>query len=256
MEFSPHLILPGVHHIEDPLGGVHMTLLVGSRQALLFDAGYGAFDVQAFVRTLTPLPLTLVLSHGHHDHALGALWFDSCFMAQEDLPVLTEYTGPRERERVILRAKLQGQAARAFREAKIPQPQPLPQAPFDLGGLTVSAIPVPGHTPGSIALLVQERKLLLLGDSWNPQTWVFFKEALPVETYIASFQNLMEQPFDLALAPHKQEAVPKEYLLQYAQGLEKNGPANAKPFVVPGHERVPTLACTPAPGARLIFKKP
>lgn len=256
MDFVSQEVLPGVHHIEDPLGGVHMTLLVGSNQALLMDAGYGALDVQAFIRTLTPLPLNLVLSHGHHDHALGAIWFDRAFMAPEDLPILAEYTGPRERRRVLLRSGLTGQRARDFLEADLPAPRPFPDAPFDLGGLTVSVIPVPGHTPGSVALLVKELKLLLLGDSWNPQTWVFFPEALPVAAYAASFKSLMQQPFDLALAPHKKELVTKEYLLAYAKGLTENGLASAKPFVVPGHERVPTLACTPVQGARLIFKKP
>ena len=55
LSFVSHEVLPGVFHMEDPLGGVHMTLVVGSRKALLMDAGYGALDVLAQVRTLTGL---------------------------------------------------------------------------------------------------------------------------------------------------------------------------------------------------------
>ena len=256
MRFTVHQVLPGVHHMEDSLGGVHMTLVVGNKQALMMDAGYGAYDVSAQVRQITDLPLTLILSHGHHDHALGAMWFDEAFMDPRDLPVLWHYTGPVERERVIRRAGLTGQAAHAYRSRQIPQPKPLGEGPLDLGGLTVLPIRVPGHTPGSVALLVQEHRLLLLGDSWNPQTWVFFPEALPVDTYVASFRRLMASPFDLALAPHQAEPVSRDYLLAFQAGLITNGPAVAKPFVVPGHERVPTLACTPVKGARLIFRRP
>ncbi|NLE68722.1 MAG: MBL fold metallo-hydrolase [Clostridiales bacterium] len=256
MRFTVHQVLPGVHHMEDPLGGVHMTLVVGNKQALMMDAGYGAYDVSAQVRQITDLPLTLILSHGHHDHALGAMWFDEAFMDPRDLPVLRHYTGLVERERVIRRAGLTGRAAYAYRSRQIPQPRPLGEGPLDLGGLTVLPTRVPGHTPGSVALLVQEHRLLLLGDSWNPQTWVFFPEALPVDTYIASFRRLMASPFDLALAPHQAEPVSRDYLLAFRDGLITNGPAVAKPFVVPGHERVPTLACAPVKGARLIFRQP
>lgn len=256
MDFLPHQVLPGVFHIEDPIGGVHMTLLVGRKRALLFDAGYGAVDVRDYIRTLTKLPLSLVLSHGHHDHALGAVWFEEAFMDPLDLPVLQAYTGLIQRRRVILRARMPEARAQAFRQAPLPQLLPLPDTPFDLGGLTAQPLRVPGHTPGSIALLVRELRLLLLGDSWNPQTWLFFPEALPVDSYAASFVQLMDQPFDLALAPHLAAPVKRESLLAYCAGLTENGFAVAKPFVVPGHERVPTLAMSPAPGMLLIFRQP
>ncbi|MBR6809763.1 MAG: MBL fold metallo-hydrolase, partial [Clostridia bacterium] len=48
--------------------GMHMTLLVGTEKALLVDCGYGFDDIFAAVRSITSLPVTLLLSHGHHDH--------------------------------------------------------------------------------------------------------------------------------------------------------------------------------------------
>ena len=75
MAFQSIEILPGVWHIQDKMG-VCMTLLTGDDQALLIDTGYGLEDVAAYVRTLTNKPLSVMLTHGHHDHALGARWFD------------------------------------------------------------------------------------------------------------------------------------------------------------------------------------
>ena len=71
MGFQAREALPGVFHIEDALG-VCMTLLCGSREALLVDAGYGLEDTAAFISTLTDRPLRLIVTHGHYDHALGA----------------------------------------------------------------------------------------------------------------------------------------------------------------------------------------
>ena len=62
---------PGVTHITDIMG-VSFTLVEGEDSALLLDAGYGLEDVAAYIGTLTGKPVELILSHGHHDHMLGA----------------------------------------------------------------------------------------------------------------------------------------------------------------------------------------
>jgi len=66
--------MKNVYHISDCMG-VCMTLLAGSEKAILVDTGYGIEDVGRFVRTLTDKPLQVILTHGHHDHMLGARWF-------------------------------------------------------------------------------------------------------------------------------------------------------------------------------------
>ncbi len=113
-DFAVSDIFPDVKHIRDPLG-VHMTLLLGREKALLFDAGYGVLDLHALIRRITGLPLTLVLSHGHHDHALGAMHFPSSLMLPQDLPVFREYTGRKERERIAGVAGLTGEARETYR---------------------------------------------------------------------------------------------------------------------------------------------
>ncbi|NLA72186.1 MAG: hypothetical protein GX850_07195, partial [Clostridiaceae bacterium] len=99
-----------------------------------------------------------------------------------------------------------------------------------------------------------ERKLLLLGDNWNPQTWLFFPEAPDVRAYAASFQTLMNLPFEMAVAPHSDTPIKKKLLLDFAQGLNERGFSSARPIKIPGHEHLKTLAYEPAPGMLLVFK--
>ena len=51
-------------------------LVIGSDKAMLFDIGYGYENIMPLVRTITDLPVMLVLSHGDPDHGLGSKWFD------------------------------------------------------------------------------------------------------------------------------------------------------------------------------------
>lgn len=97
--FTAKQIFPGVWHTADALG-VHFTLLVGNRRALLVDTGYGLEDVHAWVRSVTELPVTVLLTHGHHDHALGARWFEQVMIFPQDRDVYRTYTTPERRRRV------------------------------------------------------------------------------------------------------------------------------------------------------------
>ena len=71
--YKPLKIAENIYHIYEP-GNVYTTLIIGEEKALLIDTGYGFGDLAAFVRTLTDKPLEVVLTHGHTDHIIGAIW--------------------------------------------------------------------------------------------------------------------------------------------------------------------------------------
>ena len=192
----------GITHITDAMG-VSFTLIEGSEKAVLFDTGYGTEDVRAYVSSLTDKPLKVYLSHGHHDHMLGARWFPETFLCREDMEEFLLRSGTLQRSRVKQQAENIGVAVPAdFLDAPIPRPVfpdfPEWTGPFEslteeLGGIRIHVIHVPGHTAGSIVVHVPQYRLLLTGDDWNPCTWMWFACSLPAFTWRENMLALMRE---------------------------------------------------------------
>ena len=105
--FQTEKVFPGVTHISDAMG-VSMTLIEGKERAILFDTGYGIENVKAFIQTLTGKPVSVLLSHGHHDHILGVRWFGESRMWSEDLDEFRQRTGVLQRKKVSKQAEQKG----------------------------------------------------------------------------------------------------------------------------------------------------
>lgn len=71
MYYHTDQLLPGLTRITD-VAGTHMYLVEGTDRALLIDTGVGVGNLKTVVDALTRKPLTVVLTHGHVDHAMGA----------------------------------------------------------------------------------------------------------------------------------------------------------------------------------------
>ena len=253
MSFTAREVLPNVWHIADSMG-VCMTLLVGGERALLVDTGYGLEDVGAFVGTLTKLPFHTLLTHHHHDHALGARWLRDVMMFEEDEADWPIYTGRSQRERVLEQAKAKGLPAEGdFLGDEVSVPLSLKEGPIDLGGLTAEVIRCPGHTPGSAVVWVPERKLLLTGDDWNPCTWLFFPAALPVHDYLHNVRRLLALPFEHVLCSHQSSLYPREELESFLNGLTDDVLRAARPVKPGPYPEIDTRQAALPDGQVLVF---
>ena len=251
--FTVREVLPGVRHIQDAMG-VCMTLLTGEKRALLVDAGYGLEDVAALMGTLTDLPVTVALTHHHHDHALGARWFPEAWMFPEDRADWPVYTGEKQRRAVREGALAKGLAVgEDFLTAEIPMPRALEEGPIDLGGLTAEVIRCPGHTPGSAVVWVPERRLLLTGDDWNPCTWLFFPAALPVHDYLRNVRELLALPFEQVLCSHQPGPYPRKALESFLSALTDDALRRAEPVNIAPYEAIDTRQALLPGGQMLVF---
>ena len=155
-------------------------LIVGEKEALVIDLSNPidwADNAAESLRTLIServgeKPVTVAFTHSHGDHT-GML------------PAMVEMPGVRfalpEADFTRLADRFPADRFEFFREGKT----------FDLGGLTVETIAVPGHTPGSTAYFVKGHNLLFTGDAVGSGhgVWIFNTEGF--DQYVKAVPHLI-----------------------------------------------------------------
>ena len=196
---------------------VFMDLIVGTHHALLFDTGYGFGDLKALVRSITDKPLYVVNSHGHVDHACGNEQFGGAWIHPDDMALALEHNG-----RGLRMAELQTAEVpmdfdlEAYLNLGTGELKPVGEGHrFDLGGITLEVVQLPGHTAGSIGLWCPEKRIIWVGDAMNCFVWLFLPEARSLEVYIGSLQKAARLPFTHMLQSHEPDPVPKRRLWDY-----------------------------------------
>ena len=191
MYYQTEPLFPGLTRIWD-VAHTAMYLVEGSEKALLIDTGVGLKGLRAVVDGLTQKPLTVLITHGHVDHAMGVGEFT-------DVPV---HISPLDAAVYTAHSPLAGRKGYAEGTSQpwqepisIPEDHFLPIPPFDtllplapgdrfdLGGVTVEVTEGMGHTPGSVTMLIPEWRVLLLGDACNSFTFLFESWCSPVADY-------------------------------------------------------------------------
>ncbi|MDR0641624.1 MAG: MBL fold metallo-hydrolase [Treponema sp.] len=213
--FTTKEIAPGTTLIGG-LGNEQCYLLEGKDRALLIDALTGAGNLRAFCRELTDLPVTLVNTHGHLDHAGGNFDFGECFIHPGDIPLVYEIETAGRMGFVANMMKTTGRNM-VLREEDFTAPRPIKTLPvtggyvFDLGGRKIEVITVPGHTRGTIVLLDRGSRLLFSGDACNVNTLLFLPHSTSIEEYRESLLHFKTfQPyFDVMWGGHGPWEVPK-----------------------------------------------
>lgn len=232
--------MPNVYRIEN--SGVHMDLLVGAHHALLFDTGYGFDDLHALVRRITDLPLYVVISHGHVDHACGNWQFEEVFIHPRDVSLCIEHNGPQMRMAEMATAVLpQGFDLEDYLTHDCGTLRPVVEGDmFDLGGIVLDVVELPGHTRGSIGLLWREGKVLYVGDGVNCFVWLFLPEAEKLSVYLQTLYKVRDLPFEQMIQSHEPRIMPRSCLEDYirlAQTLDYEAwPAVDTPLAAPGQE--------------------
>ena len=177
--------------------GEIMYLVEGQDKAVLIDTCLGVGHLRKFVENLTKKPITVLLTHGHVDHALGAPEFDEVYMNSADIEVY-EKMSPLEERIGYITANLGGNLP-AFTEEDYVKPSPADFKElkdgqiFDLGGVHIEVYALPGHTHGTMVMLIPEERALILGDACNNSTFLFDENSLPVSEYRENLIRVKEK---------------------------------------------------------------
>ena len=151
--------------IED--GGVRFFLLAGTERALLIDSGMTVNNARDIAKGLTDLPISLLNTHADRDHIGSNGQFDSFYMHPAEEANYRRWGGTGE---IIPIAEGDG---------------------LDLGERMLRIIHLPGHTPGSIAVLDVQNRVLISGDPIQEHGPIFmFGAHRDLKAYIESLGHL------------------------------------------------------------------
>jgi glyoxylase-like metal-dependent hydrolase (beta-lactamase superfamily II) len=193
-----------------------MYLVEGEEKALLIDAGIGIGDLAAYVKSLTSKPVELIVTHGHLDHCGGAPLFNSVYLNQEDIELSRANSDIKTRASLIRSLIGNGIPDDSFVLQSKVDYRPLEDGDsFDLGGLTVEMLAMPGHTQGMICPLIVQERSVVFGDGCNPTVFLFLPESLSVFEYrkhLLEFRMRHADKYDTVYLSHMMGACGKALL--------------------------------------------
>ncbi len=179
MDYEVKQIYSGTWAIENK--GVRFFLLTGTKTGLLIDSGMTTGNAKEIAEGLTKLPLKLIVTHADIDHIAGNDAFDTVLMHP------AEYVN-----------YFQNGASH-----KTPTPV-WDGDVIDLGGRPLRIITQPGHTPGSIALLDIDRRILFSADSIQNGRIFLFGPMRNITAYRQSLDKIWacRSEYDIILPSH------------------------------------------------------
>jgi glyoxylase-like metal-dependent hydrolase (beta-lactamase superfamily II) len=152
------------------MGDPWIYLIIGPGKAMLIDTGFGVGDLRGLVREIIgDMPLVVVNTHAHFDHAYGNFWFDKVYCHEYEVPVLTTKKDPHiwdylfDEKGKCVWTEFDRNDIVPFKDYEIVG---VPNGHiFNLGGdYDVELVFMPGHSVGHAAFLDKKDRILFAGD--------------------------------------------------------------------------------------------
>jgi glyoxylase-like metal-dependent hydrolase (beta-lactamase superfamily II) len=173
-------------------------LIMGTKQAVLFDTGMGIGNIHALVTRLTSRPIVVLNSHTHNDHIGGNWQFPYVFGMDTAFTRNNTKGGREDAQAEIAPGEICGDLPKGF------DPKTYATKPWhvsipvhdgfkvNLGGRTLEIIATPGHTPDAICLLDRDNGLLFTGDTYYPAPIWLYRPETDLDAYVASVKKIAE----------------------------------------------------------------
>lgn len=151
--------------IED--GHVRFFLLAGEKKALLIDSGMQVHNAKEIAESLVSVPVELLNTHADMDHVGSNEEFEFFYMNPAEA---SNYYNSQKRTGTII----------PVTDGDV----------INLGGRELEIITLPGHTPGSIAVLDRKNRVLISGDPIQDGDIFMFGIQREMHAYFLSLEKL------------------------------------------------------------------
>ena len=243
--FEVYRIRPGVFAIYEPrqFEQVISYLILGERQALLFDSGLGVGHIAAVARELTTLPVSVLNSHTHFDHVGGNADFeevwnaDTAFSRASALAQLDDYARATLEPDHLCGDLPEDVAPGAYTLRPWRVTRRIGDGErIDLGGRVLEIMFTPGHTPDSLVLLDRAHGLLFTGDTYYPGPIYLFAPGTDFAAYEASVARLakLAKEIELLLPAHSVPVADPTQLVALERAVEQVRSGAVKPSLTDG----------------------
>ncbi len=178
---------PHVH----PLLRCNIWHVAGRDSDLLIDTGLGVASLAEAAWDLFDKPLSVILTHGHMDHAGGAHEFPTC------------HAHPAEARAIAEASNNLPLAASAYSEADHAWFRYIGEGDcVDTGDRSLEVLHLPGHSPGSIALWEQNTGTLFSGDAIYDGPPLDQIPGSDIPAYLETMRRLRNLPVSVVHAGH------------------------------------------------------
>ena len=235
-------------------------LVVGTERACLLDTTNGLDDIRPVVRNITDKPVFVILTHAHLDHMGCSGLFDEVWLNPADAPVYAfksslahRLTDAKNRlHRDLTEEMLPPIYTGTFRDLTDGQQ-------FELGGISVRMLSVPGHTPGMMCALLPEERTIIFGDACGVAVMLMDQFSSTVSEYRKSLLHLKEyeDSYDTIYRNHGTFESPKELLDNVIEccDLVLERKDDHQPIQLYGHDLFLAKALKPGTTARADGKE-
>lgn len=190
-------------------------IIHGSDRAALIDTGFGYGDLRSVVEPLIDTPYDVINTHGHPDHVGGNMQWDAAYLPEGEVE-LEAYGGKVSTRHMIMNRVLRKENKSFDIEGFLPYKELdytyyNESDTFDLGGITLVPIHMPGHTKGIMSFFIPELRILMAGDACSNPTILVVESSASVEEFREGLLKLtkIEDQFDTVLIQHEGYTKPK-----------------------------------------------
>ena len=228
--FEVYRVAPAVFAIYEPHQSEEIIsyLIIGNKQALLFDTGMGIGDIKKVAAKLTGLPIVVMNSHTHNDHVGGNWQFDTIYGMDTDFTRENSRGSRKDAQGEIAPSEICGNLPAGFdRNTYATRPWTIHAIKhdgdrIDLGGRSLEIIATPGHTPDAISLLDRAHGLLFTGDTYYAGAIWLYRPETNLDAYDASIRRLaaLAPRLKMVLGAHNVPVAPPSVLSRLVTAFE------------------------------------